>query len=208
MSIGSIGSDSSWYWQTQATQAAQASAATASIPTSSSNAISNTGSPAASNNFASFLQAFSADLQEMLTQLGNAATTTATPTATTTSTQTASSSTTGSTTTASSSSSTTTSTTSTATATDPTSQTASNQDTDSVHHHHHHHHGDGDAGQGGSVQTAANQLVGDIGESPQIGSQTASGINNSASTFASDIMQAMQAYGGSTSTSASLATLV
>jgi hypothetical protein len=207
MSIGSIGSDSSWYWQTQATQAAQATAATATTSVSSSSstgsgdAVANSGSPAASNNFASFLQAFSADLQAMLTQLGNAATTTSTPAA--------SSSTTGSTAPASSASTATTST--TTTAADPTSQTASTQDTSGVHHHHHHHgdgDGDGDGGQGGSMQTAANQLVGDIGESLQTGSQTASGINNSASTFATDMVQAMQAYGGSTSTSASLATLV
>ena len=48
------------------------------------------------------------------------------------------------------------------------------------------------------MQTAANQLLGSIGQSLQGGSLSASGISNSASTFASDVMQAMQAYGSTT----------
>lgn len=45
------------------------------------------------------------------------------------------------------------------------------------------------------MQEAANQLVGEIGQSVQGGTQTTSQINQSASLFATDLMQAMQSYG-------------
>ena len=188
MSIGSVGSDSNWWsYQSQATLASQATAmATTSAATSSSGgAIANSGTIAANTNIAGFLQAFSADLQAMLTQMGSTASNTAPTTAATAATGTPA---TGSASTANS-----------------TSQTASTQPQDGVAPHHHHHHSDGD--QDDSMQTAANQLLGSIGQSLQGGSLSASGISNSASTFASDVMQAMQAYGSTTPTTSTLAAI-
>lgn len=75
MSINSVsGNPNWWYWQSQAAQASSGSAATASTPTSStSDSIANTGSVAAASNLSAFLQAFSADLQAMLTPTGSTA---------------------------------------------------------------------------------------------------------------------------------------
>jgi hypothetical protein len=193
MSIGSINSGSSNWWtcQYQATQATQSPVTTASDTASgSTNAISNTGTTAGSANFSSFLQAFSADLQAMLTQMGSAtADSSASSTAATTSTATTSA------TTASDA----------ATAT----QTASNDAQDGVHHHHHHHEGgEGGGGQGDSLQGTANQLVGAIGQSLQNGTITASGISNAVSLLATDLTQAMQAYGSNNTASSASTTLV
>ena len=85
-----------------------------------------------------------------------------------------------------------------------TGQTAANQPLSGAHHHHR-HRGEGDSA---SPQGVANQLTAQIGQSLGSGSQTASGISNSASTFAADVMQALQAYGATgsaTSMPASLA---
>lgn len=76
MSIGGINGLSGWWqWQNQATQSAAdittGNAATSSISNSS---ISNTGSVAAGGTLSSFMQAFSADLQAMLSQVGGDAT--------------------------------------------------------------------------------------------------------------------------------------
>ena len=79
MSIGSIGAYSNW-WQSQNQATAGSSAATA---TSSSSSIPNTGSLAATSNMSTFMQSFSADLQSMLTQLGNETGSSATSSATT-----------------------------------------------------------------------------------------------------------------------------
>jgi len=83
-----------------------------------------------------------------------------------------------------------------ATATAQTSQTAANQPVAAPHHHHHRHSGQG----GGSLSGAANQLTSEIGQSLNNGSLTPGGIANSASVFAADVMQAMQAYGSSAAT--------
>jgi len=196
MSIGSIGSDSNWwYYQSQAAQATQATAGTTTTSSSTTSrtadAITNPGTIAANTSFASFLQAFSADIQTMLAQMGSAASDSATTTAAATATATGSP--------------TTTTTTATASSSGATSQTASTQPQDGVAPHHHHHHSDGD--QDDSMQTAANQLLGSIGQSLQGGSLSASGISNSASIFASDVMQAMQAYGSTTPTTSTLAAI-
>lgn len=68
MSIGSVSGDPNWWsWQNQAPSGTAASSNT----TLSSTSISNAGSPAEQQNIGSFLGAFSADLQSMLTQLSN-----------------------------------------------------------------------------------------------------------------------------------------
>jgi hypothetical protein len=154
-----------WPWQNQGTQSSTGSSAA----TTSGNNISNTGSVSASSNMAAFVQAFSADLESLLTQMGNEANTSASATSTTAN--------------ATSSSSTTASATS---ATDP------SQNPNAVHHHHHHH----DQG-GGSMEGDANQLVGEIGQSLQGGTLSTSQINQSASLLATDMMQALQSYGTS-----------
>lgn len=164
MSIGTInGASNWWYWQNQAAQASQPST-TSTTATNNGGAITNAGTLSAGSNASTFLQAFSADLQAMLAQMGSAA-------ATTTATSAAAN---GATTTAGS-----------------TGQTASIQTQSAPHHHHHHSDGD----DSGSMQMAANQLVGEIGQSVQNGTLTSSGINNSASSFAADVVQALQAYG-------------
>jgi hypothetical protein len=204
MSIGGIGNESSWWYQAQASQAqaSQASQASQAAPadasaTGSSGSVSNTGTIAATSNFASFLQAFSADLQAMLTQMRSAASSTATSPATAATTP---ATTTASGTTAAASTSAT-----TASTTNPTSQTASTQPQDEAHHHHHHHSG---GGGDSSMQAAADQMIGAIGQSLQNGTQTASTVSNSASSFAADLIQAMQAYGSNAPTSSALAALV
>ncbi|HME24122.1 MAG TPA: hypothetical protein VKI44_22785 [Acetobacteraceae bacterium] len=121
------------------------------------------------------MQAFSADLQAMLTQLG------------------------------SDSSSTTASATDTGTTASSTSQTASSQASGTVQQHHHHHpHG---SGGDGSMDSAANQLVDEIGQTVQNGSLSSSQITQSASAFASDVMQALQSYGTTASTAAATSIL-
>jgi hypothetical protein len=74
-----------------------------------------------------------------------------------------------------------------------TSQTASNQAPGAVHHHHH-HHSDG-SGDGGSMNGAAQQLAAEIDPMLQGGSLSTGQINQSASVFATDVMQALQSYG-------------
>jgi hypothetical protein len=135
-------------------------------PTSDS--IANTGTVAASN-VSSFMQAFSADLQAMLTQLGDEANTpTTSPTASTNSA---------------------TSSCTTASATNPTDPT---QSLGEVHHRHHHMHG---GGEDQSMDNTANQLVGQIGQSLQGGTLGSGRIRQSASVLAGDVMQALQSYG-------------
>jgi hypothetical protein len=173
MSIGSISGSTNW-WQNQVAQAsASTSAGSTAAASPTSDNITNTGTIAASN-VSSFMQAFSADLQAMLTQLGDEANPSAT----------------ASTSTATSSST-------TASATDPTDTTQSQGE---VHHHHHHMHG---GGEGGSMDNTANQLVGQIGQSLQGGTLSTGQITQSASVFAGDVMQALQSY-GSTASSISL----
>lgn len=177
MSIGSISGSTNW-WQNQVAQAsASTSAGSTAAASPTSDNITNTGTIAASN-VSSFMQAFSADLQAMLTQLGDEANPSATSAAT------------ASTSTATSSST-------TASATDPTDTTQSQGE---VHHHHHHMHG---GGEGGSMDNTANQLVGQIGQSLQGGTLSTGQITQSASVFAGDVMQALQSY-GSTASSISL----
>ena len=179
MSIGSISGSTNW-WQNQVAQASASSnvgTISAASPTNSS--ITNTGTVAASN-VSSFMQSFSADLQAMLTQLGDEANTSAT----------SATSPAGSTSTAAGST--------TASATNPTDPTQSQGE---VHHHHHHHmHG---GGEGGSMDNTANQLVGQIGQSLQGGTLGSGQISQSASVFGGDVMQALQSY-GSTAAGASL----
>jgi hypothetical protein len=183
MSIGSISGSTNW-WQNQATQAASISnAGTTAAASPTSDSITNTGTVAA-GNVSSFMQSFSADLQAMLTQLGDEAN----PSATSATSSAASTSTSTSTATSSST---------TASATNPTDPTQSQGE---VHHHHHHMQG-GD--EGGSMANTANQLVGEIGQSSQGGTLGAGQINQSASVFAGDVMQALQSY-GSTAAASSL----
>jgi hypothetical protein len=139
MTIGAIGGYQSWWqWRNQP----------ATNSDNSNNAITNTGSPAASANTSAFIQAFTGDLQSLLAQSGSNAATT-----------------------------------------DPTNQTATNQ-TNEVPRHHHHHHGGGE-----------------IGQSPQGGTLSSGQINQSASLFASDVFQALQAYGTATPMASSLLTV-
>jgi hypothetical protein len=174
MSVNGISTYSNWWqWQTQAT--AGSSASTTTTSSSDSDSITNSGSLAATSNVAAFMQAFSADLQAMLTQLGSDSTSTAASAASDTGT------------TASS-----------------TSQTASSQASGTVHHHHHPNGSD----EGGSMDSAANQLVDEIGQTVQGGSLSSDQINQSASVFASDVMQALQSYGTTAPTAAGTSIVV
>lgn len=94
---------------------------------------------------------------------------------------------------------TTSSSTTTTAATSTTDQTTASQQSGSTHHHHHQSASDGDDG---SVQNIADQLVNEIGQS-QSGSLSADQINQSASIFAADVMQALQSYGTTTPTTSS-----
>ena len=161
MSLGSIGAYSNW-WQSQNQATTGSSAATT---TSSNSSITNTGSLAATSNMSTFMQSFSADLQSMLTQLGNATGGSATSSATNTS-----------------------------SGSSNVDQTGTVQAQGAEHHHHHHHYAGG-AGEDGSPQNAANQLVGEIGQSLQGGTLSATQIGQSANAFAVDVMQALQSYG-------------
>jgi hypothetical protein len=186
MSIGSISGSTNW-WQNQVAQAsASSNAGTTSAASPTSDSITNTGTVAASN-VSSFMQSFSADLQAMLTQLGDEANTSATSATSATSPAASTSTATGTSTAAGST---------TASATNPTDPTQSEGE---VHHHHHHHGG----GEGGSMDNTANQLVGQIGQSLQGGTLGSGQISQSASVFAGDVMQALQSY-GSTAAGASL----
>lgn len=164
MSITSIsGYTSLWPWQSLQNQGTSGSGTT----TTAGDSITNTGTVSSNANVVAYMQAFSADLQSMLTQMSSDASTSAN-----------SVNNTGTT------SSTTASATSSA---DPT------QNPNAVHHHHH-HHGQGE-GEGGSMDDAANQLVGEIGGATQSGTLTSSQITQSASLFATDVMQALESYG-------------
>jgi hypothetical protein len=170
MSISGIGGDGNW-WQWQASQATYGTgtnsagtntASTVSAGTygtgSSGSSITNTNPPASSGVLGTFMQAFSTDLQSMLTQLGAANGAAAG---------------TGS--------------------IDQSGTIDQTGTTQGVGHHHHHHHG----GEAGPVQDLADQLVGDLGQVAQGGSLSAGAIQQSASVFASDVMQALQAFGSS-----------
>jgi hypothetical protein len=83
-------------------------------------------------------------------------------------------------------------------ATGSTSQTGSNQAPGAVHPHHHHHpHG---GGENGSMDNAAQQLTAEIDPMLQSGSLSPDQTNQSASAFATDVMQALQSYGTTTPT--------
>lgn len=192
MSISGINNGSNW-WQWQASQASYGagttSAGTNTTSTvsagtygtgASSGGITNTDSPASAGVLGSFMQAFSTDLQSMLTQLGAADGTTAAAATTTAAAGTIDQSGT-------------------------IDQTGTTQ-TQGVGHHHHHHHG-GDAGEAGSLQALADQFVGDLGQVAQSGSLGAGTIQQSASVFASDVVQALQAFGGAGTAAATTSTL-
>jgi hypothetical protein len=164
MSITSIsGYTSLWPWQSPQNQGTSGSGTTAT----SGDSITNTGTISSNANVVAYMQAFSTDLQSMLTQMGSEASTAANSVNNTGTT---------SSTTASATSS-----------TDPT------QNPNAVHHHHHHHGDSG--GEGGSMDEAAEQLVGEIGGATQGGTLASSQITQSASLFATDVMQALQSYG-------------
>ena len=175
MSIGSIGAYSNW-WQSQNQAAQTATGSSATTTANSNSSITNTGSLAAASNMSTFMQSFSADLQSMLTQLGNETGGAATSSATTAS-----------------------------SGSGNVDQTGTAQAQGAEHHHHHHHAGG--AGEDGSPQNAANQLVGEIGQSLQGGTLSASQISQPANTFAADVMQALQSY-GTTKPSASGSSIV
>ncbi len=177
MSIGSIGAYSScWQSRNQATQATTGSSA-ATAACSTSNNITNSGSLAATSNMSTFMQAFSADLQSMLTQLGNETGGSAASSAT-----------------------------GTGSGSSDIDQTGTVQAQRAERHQHHHHAGG--AGEDGSQQTAANQLVDEIGQSLQGGTLSASQIGQSASTFAADVMQALQSYGTRTTPGSSGSSII
>ncbi len=165
MSITSVnGYTNPWQWPSLQNQGTSGSGTT----TTSNDGITNTGTVSSNGNVAAYLQAFSADLQSMLTQMGSDASTTSnsiTNTGSTTSSTTASA----------------------------TSSTDPSQNPNAVHHRHHHHGGGGS--EGGSMDDTANQLVGEIGGTTQNGTLTSSQINQSASLFATDVMQALESYG-------------
>ena len=77
------------------------------------------------------------------------------------------------------------------------SQTAANRPSGGTHHHHHF----SGANDGGSMQTAANHLVGQVGQSLRGGSLSGngSGTDQAASTFAGDIAKALRSYGAAAS---------
>lgn len=82
MALSGINGYSNWWqWQSQATQGSTSAAGTPP-PTVPSDSIVNTGSIAA-GNVTDFMQAFSADLQSMLAQLGDEGSTSATATGST-----------------------------------------------------------------------------------------------------------------------------
>jgi trimeric autotransporter adhesin len=183
MSVSGISAYSNWWqWQSQATTGSNA---TSTSTSSASDSITNGGSLAASGSVSSFMQAFSADLQAMLTQLGSD-TSSATASAT-----------------SDSSSATTSATSDTSTTSSVTDQTASSQASGTVHHHHHPHGSDND----GSMGSTANQLVDEIGQAVQSGSLSSDQITQSASVFASDVMQALQSYGTTATTAAATSIL-
>jgi len=162
---GTSGSSYWWQWRNQAVQSSAVSNTASAMPTNPTNGtITNPGSSAATASLASFMQAFSADLQAMLTQ--SASGNTAAPAPGTTATD--------------------------PVATQTASQTASTNTQGAVHHHHRHGHA---GGEGASMQSAANQLVNEIGRSQASGTPS---TDQSASAFATDVMQALQSYGTTT----------
>ena len=164
MSITSVSSYASlWPWQSLQNQGTPGSGTT----TTTGDSITNTGTVSSNANIVAYLQAFSADLQSMLTQMGNDA-----------------SASVNSVTNGGTTSSTTASATSSA---DPTQ-------TPNASHRHHHPHGHGE-GEGGPMDDAASQLVGGIGGATQGSTLTLSQITQSASLFATDVMRALQSYG-------------
>ena len=163
MSISSInGYTSLWQWPSLQNQGTCGSGTTAA----SGDSITNSGTASSSGNLVAYMQAFSTDLQSMLTQMGSDATTSANSVNNTGTTS--------------------------STAASATSSTDTTQNPNAVHHHHHHH---GGGGEGGSMDETANQLVGEIGGATQGGTLTASQITQSASLLATDVMQALQSYG-------------
>jgi hypothetical protein len=92
--------------------------------------------------------------------------------------------------------------------TTPNAQTANSDPTapagQTAHHHHHHHHGDDDASGAREVANAATSSDGAVATS---GSQLA-GDQAASSNFATDIAQAVQAYGGAIATAAMPALMV
>ena len=84
----------------------------------------------------------------------------------------------------------------TTSATTTTADTNTDDQTDSTSSvnggHHHHHHGSGD----GSMQGDATQLVGEAAQTMQNTAGGAGNVATAASTFAGDVVQALQAYGG------------
>ena len=176
MSIDGINGPSNWWqWQNQATQSSSTGASTGGGAVGGS--IANSGSAAAAN-LPAFMQAFSADLQTMLTQLGSGTGSAATPSA------------------------------GGGGAPDSASlQAASNQAGGATHHRHHHHHPAG-ASAAGATQSVANPLVGSAGASPRNATASADQINQSASVLAADVMQALRAYGAPASSASSGASIL
>jgi hypothetical protein len=155
------------------------------------------------------LQAFSADLQAMLTQMldsANASAASGGATTTPTGTTAGGSTTTTANTSASTSTGSGADSSTSATATSAT-QTASvaPQAADGTHPYHHHHHFEGNGQSGDPLQTAVNQAAGTIDRMAQSGSLSAGSISNTASGIAGDIMQALQAYGSVSATGAPVA---
>ena len=117
MSISGINGSSNWWqWQSQSTQSAS-TGATAAGSSAAGGGIANPGTTAAAANLPAFMQAFSADLQTMLTQLGSTTASAATATAG------------GS-----------------AAPDGASGQAAASQAAGGTHHHHHHHHAGAGAG--------------------------------------------------------------
>jgi hypothetical protein len=171
MSISSIASTPNWWSQQyEATQVSQSSSGTTGATSSTSTgSVSNTGTTASPTNPLPFFVDFASDLQAMLAQMTGQTTGAA---GTSAASQTSTTAATGTTTTAD---------------TNTEDQTTSADGT-----HHHHHHGRDD----GSMQGDATQLVGEATQTMQNPTAGAGNVVTAAGTFATDVVQALQAYGG------------
>lgn len=167
MSIGGVGGYSSWWqWQNQATASSSGSSST----TSNSSSTSSPGNSITNTGSVS-ASAISAFMQAFSTDLQSAMaqfSSNASQSATTTPATTSPDQTAA-------------------------SQPSASQPDGQVHHHHHHHGGGG--GEGESTQQMANQWAGEIDQSLQGGTLSANQINQTASTYATDLAQALQSYG-------------
>jgi hypothetical protein len=163
MSITSVSSYMSpWQWPSLRNQGTSRSGMAAAC----GDAMTKAGTVATNGNSGAYMQAFSADLQSMLTQMGGEASPSANSV---------------------NSAGTTSMTASAASPADP------SQNPNALRGHHHRNgHGEGDDG---TVDDGAHQLVGGIDGAMQDGPETADQLSKSASLFATDVTHAFESYG-------------